>query len=555
MGARDIFVLDSSDLAMPYAKLDQIYPDFMKLTAGEYVTRIGGTNMPWETLNGRELPKKFPDTKTFAEFHSSFADSQKDSPWKIHLSIHPHDLAKAWDIIYPVLVANKLPKFKVARMAVSRMLFDAMKNISDDFLAKRNISQQDKEQALQDFLRVFNGMQVTIYIPEEKEKEYNKLLDVIEPLLYKAGIRPGVIDKSDRAIGLYSSVRHVGKGYVSHDVATGYKAVHEMDKFKAVKLKWDEIQIKWNGLDYANHIFKAKTTLQQVIDAKRMYDKGLSDKRVFVQVYEVALEYFSRWHKLLKNSELAGLSIKDQKAFTELKQWIDDGYKLLPTLREHHAEKTKEDEYRADLPLHIEPLPVVLPPPPLKRTKGRRNLNWQGQTAGSENNHNPTEPEGVDTKEILQKLYEHRRSSFKDLQNRAVKTKSEGFLDMLDKHFGKLCGGLTGASGGALIAGLFLGSWISGGLFLLLLLSAGAATGIAGYFAGDILFDKPALAHEQNESNSLAINETLAVERKSRAISKEQASVPLSWMYGTTSSPMPLEKPTVDEEHTAVPSM
>lgn len=326
---------------MAYDQLNRIYPDSLIVGAGEHRAWVGGVNMPWAALNIKEQSPQIIDSLLFASFQND--RDYKESPWKIHLSVHPDDIGKAWDIGYPLLLENDIPCFKATRIVIARTLFDAIHKLDDGQLKKLRLCHEDKERALQDILRIFNGMQITIYIEEGKEKQYNQLLAKLEPLFYQAGVRPGVVDKSDRTLGLYSSVRHVGATYTSYDQVSGYKSVQVKDLFKQLKPVLKNIGIDWNYVDYARHIVKAQITLQYVLDAKRQCDLGLTGKPELMQACGVALDYFSLWHSILKKiAHQSDLLPRNKELFLKFKYWIDEGKKLTPGIRENNAKKIKE---------------------------------------------------------------------------------------------------------------------------------------------------------------------------------------------------------------------
>ncbi|VEB33959.1 Uncharacterised protein [Legionella cherrii] len=432
---------------MPYSELNEICLESKTIILGNHKAHIGGTTMPWSALNERDatgaviLPQKIADSILFAHFVSDTGRSEayEESHWKIHLSIHPYDLGKAWDIICPILLAQQVPCFKTTRLAPAQIMLEEMKKVSEDFLSQRNLTLHDKNQAIQDILRVFNGMQITIYIEEGKEKDYNNLLEQIEPLLYQAGIRPGVIDRSDRAIGIYSSIRHVGPGYTTHEKAAGYKSVEVTDPFKPIKTKWHDVHIKWHGLDYPRHLAKVKITLQQVMDGKSKYEQGIITKREFLQICAVATEFFTRWHHLLsKVPEKTTLSSKNWASFNNFKKWIDDSYKLMPLLRENNIKKIKDAEH---ILLQTSQINEVKEEPlrKLKRQNARIDLMQPKVSRANPDPGRRTIPPGEtkhheSTTGIFTQLYEYRKETF-----RKLKTKSETEL-------GKLSNKSTGQS-------------------------------------------------------------------------------------------------------------
>ncbi|WP_133135088.1 hypothetical protein [Legionella rowbothamii] len=359
---------------MSYTTLDEIYPKSTAVKVGSYKAYIGGVSGCWSAFNKDSPPHRIDDSELFAFFRKTDSNNEKDSSWKIHLSIHPNDLNRAWDLIYPFLMEHEVPCFKTTRNTVSQIMYTAMDKADT---SSNSLTAAEKEQALRDIIRVFNGMQITIYIPEGKEREYNDLLERIEPILYEAGIRPGVIDKSDRALGIYSSVRNEGVKYTSHDKVSGYKVAALQDPFQAIRIEWNKVKINWGGLDYARHVNKAKGLFFQMLDAEKKYTKGMHTKKEFEQVYDVAMEYFKRWHTLLEKSapeDLATLAARDQGGFLELKEWVEKGYEFLPSIRKHNAKKVKEaEDVLARSPrvntLSIKPVPL------LKRTKAHFSLN------------------------------------------------------------------------------------------------------------------------------------------------------------------------------------
>lgn len=417
-------------IGVSYENLNQIYPDSIKVSVDEHEAYIGGVSKPWSDLNdmkisGNEMPPQhIVDSVLFANFLSPVAKNMnyKESPWKIHLSIHPEDLGKAWNIVYPILLKVQVPNFKVSRLLISKILLQGMERTTDEFLLGHHLLKQDKVQAIQDILRVHHGMQITIYIPEEKEKEYNKLVEEIESSLLEAGIRPGIVDKSDRLIGFYSSVRHVGKNYTTHDKVSGYKSVLEKDPFKATKPRKNEMTIPLEGLDYPRHTIKARDTLQQVIDAKRTYDLGMIDKRELAQICDVAEEFFIRWHHFLKKASEKSLKGRELVNFQKFKQWIDYGYQLTPSIKGNKSKKIKEAE---DLLLHSSKIDLLsnITRPPLQRKNGVRNLRVGFLSVNSEPEFAETKPVELavdDTAKILRKLQWHRHNSFKSLSKKTL---------------------------------------------------------------------------------------------------------------------------------------
>ncbi|CEG55742.1 hypothetical protein [Legionella fallonii] len=520
---------DSDLLEMSYSKLNLTYPQFTKIKVGDYVAYIGGVLSPWSKPNTAEnrdngqLSEKNTDADAFAAFKLDKMKGYKDSAWKIHLSIHPADLDKAWDLLYPMLLEQRVPCFKTARINAAQRLLHEISQVDEQFLSDHGLTRQKKELAMRDILRVSNGMQITIYIPEGKEQEYNKILAAIEPRLYKAGVRPGIIDQSDRTLGIYSSVRHVGDEYTTHEKVSGYKSIGVKDPFIPVKSLQDEIQIKWYGLAYERHIEKIQIALQQVIDAELKYKNGVHTKKEFAQVCDVAMEYFERWHELLKQAKnLTALSAKDKQGFDNFKKWIDDGYRLIPTLRKHDNKKIKEAEDALLSSLKINSTPLT-PFRQLRRQNARFGLNKRLTPVADMEQKGNTKPLALVEQEIpsatvLQELFLHRKKSFKELQtghlsqispliieqeptNNTSTTSREPSVIEETPHYHsylwKLLGGLLGLCLG-LVVDLCLIPWTLGVSLIVLPLLGTVTGGLIGW-GTESLFVKHPAEHEKEQ--------------------------------------------------------
>lgn len=213
-----------------YAELNQIYSESTTTLYGNHKVTLGGVRYPSAWANF------VTDDKSFAEFISNKSFSG-DSPWKMHLSIQPDDLSKAWDLMYPML-AEMSCNFKVSRLAII-----ADKNEKIQTATNIEISDEEKRSALMDGDRLTKGMQITVYIPEGQEAAYQALAERIESKLNAAGVRAGEIHSSDRALGSYISVRNdVRNGkYVPHDQAIEYKDPNQVDPFFKIGEKQNRI--------------------------------------------------------------------------------------------------------------------------------------------------------------------------------------------------------------------------------------------------------------------------------------------------------------------------
>lgn len=224
---------------------------------------------------------------TFAVFtNTKWGDAEKEAAnqnWKAHISIATPDLAKAWDLIYPLLAqhadqfkiidANRLKEagelhrteLEKARGTLSEFVRKYMSNELDNSelltLAKRcsyERSEWEKlinnreglfnfinqryseavakaEQTIEEDKRMAEGMQITVYIQPGREKEHQQLLEKIEELLLKNDIKPGIIYKTDRALGHFSSIRHPGKEYHDAVQVQTYNPDNAPDDFKHLK--------------------------------------------------------------------------------------------------------------------------------------------------------------------------------------------------------------------------------------------------------------------------------------------------------------------------------
>ena len=83
-------------------------------------------------------------------------------------------------------------------------LFARTKNMYESLIDLR-------KQKVTNSLRLYEGMQFTLYILPGLEKECQNTLEEIEDNLVRAKIRSGKIFPTDRQIGIYSSIRHPGK--------------------------------------------------------------------------------------------------------------------------------------------------------------------------------------------------------------------------------------------------------------------------------------------------------------------------------------------------------
>lgn len=82
--------------------------------------------------------------------------------------------------------------------------------------------------------RFSNGMQITIYLESGLEEQYQRMLEEVEVILLAAGIKPGVIDKSERRLGHFCSIRHQGDTYTLASAREGYNPDGVDDPFETL---------------------------------------------------------------------------------------------------------------------------------------------------------------------------------------------------------------------------------------------------------------------------------------------------------------------------------
>lgn len=145
----------------------------------------------YDTLSETKTPQKLEGgyqhkpKKDFYYLQSS--EPVALGPWKLHLSVHPADLAKAWDLVAKEVIADK---------GVTHLV-----KVSDPSATKNFMADPASSQA---------GKMITLYtdknVPPEK---YAELTARIEKQLQQAGVRPGPQVHADRPLGggKYTSYR------------------------------------------------------------------------------------------------------------------------------------------------------------------------------------------------------------------------------------------------------------------------------------------------------------------------------------------------------------
>jgi hypothetical protein len=161
-------------------------------------------------------------------------------------------------------------------------------------------------------------------------------------------------------------------------------------------------------------------TLQQVVDARRKYEMAIFNKSEYIQVCDVATEYFDRWHQLIKRApDATELSSKNQGLMEQFKKWISDGQHLIPSIRKEQIRKIKEAEDILHATSESSNLNDI-PPQRIQRQLARKNLLGTLPPDFIKKHSGilfvPDEKKG-DTASIIRTLSEHRRKTFTHLKS------------------------------------------------------------------------------------------------------------------------------------------
>lgn len=325
---------------LSYAVINESQPKFKKMDAGNYTVAIGGLSDSIAELN-KQSASKTQDSFVFAIIQRKpFPVNSTKIAWKIHLSIHPHDLSKGWDLICPLLDQHAIRYFKVARQEVSENKFEKIQHADTDIAP-------NKDRALIDLSRIYHGMQVTIYGYQEELTAYPELLTLIESTLSEAGIRPGVIHQSDRALGFYSSIRFAERDDDTYDKAPSYKPIEQEDPFQAVQPDWNRVRIPLMGLNFEAHIEKVRILVDDFVALKRQVQENKRTEDELRQAYFVAMEYLKHWRRFLQShsrQDLENLSGKDQEQFKKWESWVKRAYAWIPDIMVNALSKTHKAE-------------------------------------------------------------------------------------------------------------------------------------------------------------------------------------------------------------------
>lgn len=294
---------------MDYALLNKPIENFAcysvhnaNTVVGDYTVAMGGRSPGMGTADPDII-----DCVRFAEFKArkvTDKNKYKDSIWKLHLSVHPDDVGKAWNLVYPELMKKGFPHFKVTRVNLvprdkaekEKQTLEAKNPVFNDAAAYADYLKINSD--IDTMNRVCDGMQITIYIPKDQEKIYNEFGLEIENLLIKHNIRPGIINPSDRVLGLYFSLRQENSSidpdmYVSYDKAKHYMFDAENDPFRASKKTWKTEKLTDGDLDFAKLTKHVKVVGEKLSAAEEKYVgntekdiQGDDDFKTFVLLYK-----------------------------------------------------------------------------------------------------------------------------------------------------------------------------------------------------------------------------------------------------------------------------
>lgn len=311
---------------------------------GDYTCYLGGVSFAYEKYIESH---GITDTEEFAIFSAKKITDQKgykESNWKIHLTVHQDDLAAAWDVVYPELIKFGVPHFKVARLAIINKLKDTLINVCKDevqlailpetlhamspeevALAKAT-EVKERNDAIESKTRVMQGMQITIYIPQGLEHEYNRLLTILERALYENKIKPGLISTTDKIIGRYASVRQdisLNNVYVNYEKTNYYFLDEDIDQFKTHPMSWKKDALSRNAieLNYSSYNMVAlqkhmQLVMKNLLAAEQEYETLTIDKKKFVKVYKAARNHVRRVLDIIQNA--AATPITDKAGFKKL---------------------------------------------------------------------------------------------------------------------------------------------------------------------------------------------------------------------------------------------
>jgi hypothetical protein len=168
------------------------------------------------------------------------------SSWKFHLNIEESDLPNAWDVVFPILMKHNVPTFKITNIiGAAKKLFNELEKGSEN-----------KESLQKGYNRITQGAQITIYVPNNREKEFSNIMVEIEHALNVANISPGIADnETDKSVGKFTSYRFWGK----------HKEINYENSTKVKSYKPDDLKDPFLGLGSK---LESKKPLRTIISSK-----------------------------------------------------------------------------------------------------------------------------------------------------------------------------------------------------------------------------------------------------------------------------------------------
>ncbi|MBL7481209.1 hypothetical protein [Legionella bononiensis] len=237
-------------------------------------------------------------------------DADKQSPWKIHISIDQNDVGKAWELLAPLLMKYDVPCFKVTNL-----------NRVNSELSAPDLNENERKKAE----RISNGSQITVYIPADKEKEYIKLMQEVEQKLAEAKINPGISDVSDKKVGNFCSVRASGvpmsDKYPYQNASTNYNPFDDLeDPFVLKKTyAWTETQANLDNAIIKLEELKSKLSL----DEQKYQDSKMKWGSLNGAKLEDSPESIIRQGKIQSLSEAVDAFISVKKDMNDYEQTLD----------------------------------------------------------------------------------------------------------------------------------------------------------------------------------------------------------------------------------------
>jgi hypothetical protein len=135
--------------------------------------------------------KPLTDVPGFHVFETHDKAESQFTGGKVHISVAPKDVGRAWDVVLPILLehSDTIKEFKITDMAAAKGKLD-------------NPSMR----------RVHDGAQISVYlrVPEgsNNDRDFARVMKEVSGALQQAGIGSGAQPDSDLRVNQYISYRH-----------------------------------------------------------------------------------------------------------------------------------------------------------------------------------------------------------------------------------------------------------------------------------------------------------------------------------------------------------